>query len=355
MHFQHALCHPDISRLIDKFNSQIFDESPEGIELATASLHNIMTSAANRSLQRVKKKKKTSKKWFSPDLAKMRREVKKAGRIHCLHPSNAGLRANYHILLRAYRKRCKQDFRDYKQKLIFQLDSLQDANPRAYWKLVKELQGGKESSPDLDPKIFYDHYKHLNQDNRPLSEERAELIKKLAELESSPSFNSLDFRITETEITKAIMGLKTNKAQGLDLVRNEMLKSGQQTLLKSLKKLFNLILVAGSYPSCWGVGRVVSIHKKGDMSDPSNFRGITISSAMGKLFNAVMNNRLCDFLEENNILCPEQIGFRKKCRTSDHMFILKTLIEKYKRSRKPLYISVRPMTWYDTKASSINF
>ena len=116
------------------------------------------------------------------------------------------------------------------------------------------------------------------------------------------------------------MGLKTNKAQGLDLVRNEMLKSGQQTLLKSLKKLFNLILVAGTYPSWWGVGRVVSIHKKGDMSDPSNFRGITISSAMGKLFNAVMNNRLCDFLEENNILCPKQIGFRK---TSDHMFILK--------------------------------
>jgi hypothetical protein len=31
----------------------------------------------------------------------------------------------------------------------------------------------------------------------------------------------------------------------------------------------------------------------------------------------------------HNIICPEQIGFSKGSRTSDHMFVLKTLIDKY--------------------------
>jgi hypothetical protein len=40
------------------------------------------------------------------------------------------------------------------------------------------------------------------------------------------------------------------------------------------------------------------------------------------------NTRLENFLFKRNIR-PEQIGFCKNKRTSDHMFVLKTLIEKY--------------------------
>jgi hypothetical protein len=39
-----------------------------------------------------------------------------------------------------------------------------------------------------------------------------------------------------------------------------------------------------------------------------------------------------------NIICPEQIGFSKDSRTSDHMFVLKTLIDKYtQQGSKHLY------------------
>jgi hypothetical protein len=37
-----------------------------------------------------------------------------------------------------------------------------------------------------------------------------------------------------------------------------------------------------------------------------------------------MFNRLDEYLENNNIICPEQKGFRKGMRTSDHIFTLKT-------------------------------
>jgi hypothetical protein len=38
-------------------------------------------------------------------------------------------------------------------------------------------------------------------------------------------------------------------------------------------------------------------------------------------------NRLEKYLENNNIICPEQIGFKRGARTSDHIFTLKSLID----------------------------
>ncbi len=90
-----------------------------------------------------------------------------------------------------------------------------------------------------------------------------------------------------------------------------MIKCGQDSFIKPIHKLFNLVLNSGYYPQVWSKGRIVSLHQKGDPNIPSNYRGITISSVLGKLFNSILNNRLTDYLDENNMLCPEQWGFRK--------------------------------------------
>jgi hypothetical protein len=53
-------------------------------------------------------------------------------------------------------------------------------------------------------------------------------------------------------------------------------------------------------------------------------------SCLAKLFNKILSNRLEKFFETNNIIKKEQIGLMKKSCTSDHMFILRTLIDKTK-------------------------
>ena len=83
-----------------------------------------------------------------------------------------------------------------------------------------------------------------------------------------------------------------------------------------------------SSPKEWKKGYINPLFKAGERSDPLNYRGITIMSCLSKLFNSVLNNRLDDYLSENNIISETQIGFKKKARTSDHMFVLRTLIEK---------------------------
>ena len=61
-------------------------------------------------------------------------------------------------------------------------------------------------------------------------------------------------------------------------------------------------------------------------------------SCHGKLFNSILNTRLNKFLSENNIKDKTQIGFQKNARTSDHMHVLRTLVEKYtKQSKSKLF------------------
>ena len=71
------------------------------------------------------------------------------------------------------------------------------------------------------------------------------------------------------------------------------------------------------------------IFKTGDCRQAENYRGITINSNIETLFNIILNTRLDKFLEENDVIDASQIGFKKNARTSDHIFVLKTLIDKY--------------------------
>ena len=122
--------------------------------------------------------------------------------------------------------------------------------------------------------------------------------------------------------------LKNKKAPFSDLIKNEMIKASCGFLLNAYKKLFNTILQSGIYPSNWCEGLITPIFKSGDNTDPGNYRGICVSSCLGKFFSSIINQRLLEFLEEKKLLHPSQIGFLKDNRTADHVFTLRTLIEK---------------------------
>ena len=73
------------------------------------------------------------------------------------------------------------------------------------------------------------------------------------------------------------------------------------------------------------------------MSDPNNYRPITILSWLNKLFTAVFNERLTNVLEENAMLNENQADFRKSYSTADHVFSLYALIEIIKFEKKKCF------------------
>ena len=101
-------------------------------------------------------------------------------------------------------------------------------------------------------------------------------------------------------------------------------------MLTAFTKLYNIVFHSGYVPDYWSQRIISPIYKnKGDRASPDNYKGITILSCFGKLFTAVLNNRLNKYSEDMNVLAEEQAGFRKGYGTTDHIFNLKCLIDLY--------------------------
>ena len=146
-----------------------------------------------------------------------------------------------------------------------------------------------------------------------------------------------NLEINMKEIKDHIKKLKNDKATGADMIMNEMIKVSTNEILELYMALFNKIINEEKYPSNWNTSLTQVIHKEGAKDEPSNYRGIALSSNLCKLFNAILATRINKYLEENSVIRPEQGGFRKDHRTSDHIFVLQTIIQKYTRNGGKLY------------------
>ena len=105
-----------------------------------------------------------------------------------------------------------------------------------------------------------------------------------------------------------------------------------------LVKFFNKILDSGKFPDQWKVSSLTVIHKSGDINDCNNYIGISLSSSLSKLFTTLLQKRLQKFVDDNNLLNDYQAGFRPDHRTVDHIYTLKTLINKYVyKDKKPIH------------------
>lgn len=93
-----------------------------------------------------------------------------------------------------------------------------------------------------------------------------------------------------------------------------------------LKVLFNLVLYRQSAPPSWHLSQTVLVPKDGDRRLPSNWRPITISSALQRLFHRVLARRLSKFINLNH----HQRGFVEE----DGVLANAIIIDQYMTSRR---------------------
>ena len=153
--------------------------------------------------------------------------------------------------------------------------------------------------------------------------------------------NILNGVISESEISETITKLKNNKAPGSDGILNEYLKNSSPLLIPIYFKLFNIILDTGILPDSWTLGIIKPIYKhKGNQQDPDNYRAITLISCIGKLFTAIINNRLNIFAIEINLKNRNQAGFREGHSSSNYIYCLHVLISLYLSFGKKNYTAL---------------
>lgn len=73
---------------------------------------------------------------------------------------------------------------------------------------------------------------------------------------------------------------------------------------------------------------MVPVFKRGDPSDPNNFRGISLVSCLAKLFTNIINNRLIEWSKTYDTITDAQFGFRQGLSTVDALFALQSVITK---------------------------
>lgn len=182
----------------------------------------------------------------------------------------------------------------------------------------------------ISEETWLNHFQSLHSKDPRTSIQQQEIYNELQSLEKEKEqLNNLDHSITEQEIRQAMKKLKNEKSLFVDKIRNEMIKASLESLMPVYNKLFNLILQSGKMPEIWCQGLITPIYKSGDKSDPTNYRGICVSSCLGKLFSSILNQRSHFYFEENKMLHYSQIGILPENRTADHVFTLRTLIDKY--------------------------
>ena len=70
----------------------------------------------------------------------------------------------------------------------------------------------------------------------------------------------------------------------------------------SILALFNRIIYLETVPFEWTKGIIIPIFKKGDRRDLNNYRGISLTSCVSKIFNRIIANSISSFFEQDNIL-----------------------------------------------------
>ena len=323
---------------INTFRFKTYEYNNVGINYAALDLTNICKKAADIAMipcrrHKAKGKKKKRGTIFDKTCAIVEKEIKLLCQRINENPFDKQLKQKYYAKKKERRKLLKHNSKIMKQKMVSQLNQLHDENPREYWNIVnklEELHTDKENPVDkISPEKWFCHFKGLMYKENGLSEDHMDMKRKLQNHASKNNFSPLDFRITTDEILKGISKLKKDKSPGKDSVTNNMIKAGQYELVPVLAKVFNMILLSGQFPDTWASGIIKPLFKGGSMYDPSDYRRITLSSCFGKLFCSLLNKRLVNFLNDNEIYKPNQIAFREGNRTSDHIFVIKTLIDKY--------------------------
>ncbi|XP_070171308.1 uncharacterized protein [Polyergus mexicanus] len=113
--------------------------------------------------------------------------------------------------------------------------------------------------------------------------------------------------ITPKEVECKIKRIAGSSAAGIDGIRKGSLKGKGTSII--LARLFNLLLLKEVYPLAWKQNRTTLIPKAGkDPSDVKNWRPITISSMVGRIFSSLLDRRIRDVIQQTQ----RQKGFIKE-------------------------------------------
>ena len=127
------------------------------------------------------------------------------------------------------------------------------------------------------------------------------------------SFSSIpDLQISPEGVFKQLSQLNPKKACGPDEIPARVLKEVSQSLSPWLSFIFQQSYECNIVPSDWSNALITAIFKKGNKSDPGNYRPISLTCICCKIMEHIILSHMSKHLSSNNIAIDQQHGFREK-------------------------------------------
>ena len=133
------------------------------------------------------------------------------------------------------------------------------------------------------------------------------------DMESNDRF--FDMKFHELDVLLLLKDINPSKTAGPDGIHGMVLKNCASTLAKPLTIMFNISFVTGSIPNECKLASVVPVHKKYEKGSVENYRPISLTSLIMKVFERCIRKELLNSCEQ--LIYPRQHRFTnaKSCTT----------------------------------------
>jgi hypothetical protein len=170
-------------------------------------------------------------------------------------------------------------------------------------------------------------------------------------LQSAPQFSSQNNEpISLEQVTSYCKTMPTNTALGCDFLSPYLLKRGTDLLFQCLHKFFLILFNLGVLPSEWLRSNIFSLYKSGDKHLPENFRPISLTPIIVRLYERLLLPKIWHILDTNQIIHPFQAGFRKNHGTLDCLYwFIQRLSRKFMQKRSYRVKPFLPVVFLDLK------
>jgi hypothetical protein len=154
-----------------------------------------------------------------------------------------------------------------------------------------------------------------------------------------------EFMLDEKNIAEVIKSREDLSACGVDGISYRIMKGAGAEGTKFMKNIIRASLRCGRVISSWKEARTILIHKKGDREDVRNWRPISITNCMYRIFTCLMARTIQRINSKVHVFSDCQKGFIKKTNgCSEHGIILNELLHNANRNRESLIVTAIDFT-----------
>ena len=211
------------------------------------------------------------------------------------------LKKNARQAKRAYEKKIAKEASGNKRQFFRYVNSKLTVRPE-----ITSMQNDIGELVDNDKEICNILARYFNSVYTPVRNDEMPEMNNMYEREIS------DLEINRNDIQTRLEKLNVTKSCGPDNLHPFVLQKTASEISVPLEKIFRKSVSTGECPTDWRSANVAPIHKKGDRTDPSNYRPISLTSQVCKILESIVRAHVLEHLKNNNILRDEQHGFRER-------------------------------------------